>query len=163
MPLTAAGRGLQHRRLGGRESEGTVGEARLPALASRAGPHSLVTGGEVLARNPGEPQGAWLPAQAFHCPPLNIQGVDWPPKDHSRPSWVTGGQAVASRADSWTCPGASGSEPPGCGGGLPKISELSLHPLGELGEKREPGLTQGCQVGRMIPFPVGKSLSWVLG
>lgn len=49
----------------------------------------------------------------------------------------------------------------GCG--FPSISELSLNPLGELGEKREPGLIQGCQVGRGIPFAVGKSLSRVLG
>ena len=49
----------------------------------------------------------------------------------------------------------------GCG--LPNISELSLNPLGELGEKREPGLTQGCQVGGVIPFAVSKSLSRVLG
>lgn len=42
----------------------------------------------------------------------------------------------------------------GCG--LPNISELSLNPLGELGEKRETGLTQGCHVGRMLPFAVGK-------
>lgn len=68
----------------------------------------------MLARNPGEPQGTRLPAQPFTVPTLNIQGVDWPPKDHSRPSWVTGGHEVVSHADSWTCPGASSSEPPGC-------------------------------------------------
>ena len=74
---------------------------------SRTGPsHAPLPGTQGNLRASGSPP------KPFTVPPLNIQGVDWPPKDHSRPSWVTGGHAVVSHADSWTCPGASSSEPP---------------------------------------------------
>ena len=169
----------------GQESEGTVREVRLPSTGQQGRPPSLVTGGEVPGwgnrkinlgaerylpgtqgnlRAPGSPPKPFtVPLKHSGCRlasqgPLQTQLGHWGPCSGYQMQILGPAQELVAQ----NLQGIFNNKALG-GCGLPNISELSLNPLGELGEKREPGLTQGCQVGGVIPFAEGKSLWRVLG